>query len=168
MLISQPCHLTHALHSCNVMGDISRMQPITCEACADHSILPKTLHHKLLQKAFEQLANSNFVNVRSEIGSLCIGYFVVRMSYMQKKSSMKSELKKTYKIARKLAKTFLINNLVDFVLWSKLAKVESLAENYDECKKITFNALAMCKNQSDALLLCRSFVELAFDKTVNR
>ena len=163
VMLGQPCQLTHALHSCDVFGDISALQPIICSGCKDQGILPRTPHHEFLQEVFEQIATSTFQNIKSEIGALCIGYYIVRLDNLRKLSDSKSEQKKTYKSARKLAKCFLKNSPADFTLWSKLAKVEFFAQNLDECRKITFNALSMCKTQSQALLLCRLFSELVFE-----
>ena len=159
VLLSQPCLLTHAFYCNDVLGNVSALQSITCSGCRHHGILPRSPHHELFHSIFEQLATSCPPSIRMQVGSCAIGYYVVRISNLCSKDD-KSELKKTYKEARKLTKSFLKNDPNDFVMWSKLAKVEYLAKNSEECKKITHNALCMCKAQEGALVLCRTYAEL--------
>ena len=163
MLLTQPCHLTHAIRSNDILGDVTDVHSVTCSDCS-LNLLPRTPHHELLLVVIEQLTVSNLQNIRRQIASLCMDYCIGRLASLALKTEMKSEAKKTYKEARKIAKNFLKTDPEDFLLWTKLVKIENLNKNLIECKKITYNGLSMCKKQSDALLMCRTYAELAFEK----
>lgn len=160
LLVSQPCQLTHALQHSDVPGDISPLQKVTCLNCPRCRVIPRSPHHDLLQLVFEQLAPFNLGRIRREVAACCVGYYVVRMSALSVEPEMKSELKKTYKEARKLAKTFLKQDPGDYLVWAKLARIENSAKKVDECEKIFRNSLCMCKERSEALMLTRSYSQL--------
>ncbi|CAK8694279.1 unnamed protein product [Clavelina lepadiformis] len=163
LLLNQPCQLTHACQCNDAAGDIAPLSSITCRGggCC-YGVLPRKPHHQLLSLIFEQIATVCPLQIRKEIGPVCLNYFAIRLSIFGTRDKFKQEVKKTGKEARKLAKNILKSDPMNFLLWSKLAEVEYSAGNHDECMKIYHNALCMCKDQSDAFLLCQKYSKLLY------
>ncbi|XP_078491000.1 nuclear exosome regulator NRDE2 [Ciona intestinalis] len=161
-LLSQPCHLTHALHSTGTLGDISQLKFNCGTQCTD-TVLPRSPHHELLCLVLEQLCSNCPTDVKKGVAEIGMDYFVIRATELSKCQGKKAELKKTGKEAKKFAKMALKMDPLNFVVWGKLARVEFLTGKADDSLKIYQNSLCTCKQQEDALVLCVSYIESFYD-----
>nr|CAB3264441.1 protein NRDE2 homolog [Phallusia mammillata] len=162
--ISQLCHISHSISSQSLPGDISYLRlscdPLTCPC----GLLPREPHHTFLCKAFDQLRISCPKEVTTPVSCLYLDYLHARLIGLSKNKNYKQQLKHSHKEAKKIARNLLQSDPMNFELWIKFANIEAIAGKHEDCKKVYFNALCMCKSQRDALALCGSYTKLSHEK----
>lgn len=162
--MSHLCHLTHAQSSQSMPGDISSLitscDPFTCTC----GLLPREPHHTFLCRVFDQLCKSCPKEITKQVNCLYLDYLKARLTLLRNNRNEKPQLKHSHKEAKKIARSLLQSDPMNFELWHKLAQIEEVAGKHDDCQKIYFNALGMCTSQNDALALCGSYTRLSLDK----